>query len=217
MDYYVDNLVGDEDDACGFLAGEPPLAAAVGLDGGEGFRLADAGGELKGETHLAVEGDGIGEGILDEHRRVVGGPGGIADGGGVAQLMVDLLGYVRGKGGQEHGEGFHHLLGDGTPGQEVAHGDHEGADGGVEGEAFDVVGDFLDGLVDELELLLVGRGVGAGLGEFPEFFEETEYTFDAVGVPGLGLLDGAEEHLVEAEGVGTVARHKVVGVLDVEH
>ena len=169
LDNYVDNLVGDEDDAFGFLAVEPFLASAIGLDSGYSILLANAIRELEGETHLAVEGDGIGEGILDKHLLVVRWPNGIADGGVVAKLMVDLLGNVRSKGGHEHGEGFHHFLGDRTFGQQVVDGNHKGADGGVEGEAFNVVGDFLDGLVDELELLLVGRGVGAGLGEFPEF------------------------------------------------
>ena len=40
---------------------------------------------------------------------------------------------------------------------------------------------------------------------------------DAVGVPGLRLLHGTEEHLVEAQRVGTVFLDNHVGVDHVEH
>ena len=51
--------------------------------------------------------------------------------------------------------------------------------------------------------------------ETPELLDEAEDAFDAVGVPRLGHLDGAEEHLVHAQGVGPVFFHEVVGILHV--
>ncbi len=51
----------------------------------------------------------------------------------------------------------------------------------------------------------------------PQFLDESVHAVDAVGVPRLALLKRAEEHLVEAERVGSVALHYIVGVDNVEH
>ena len=107
--YYVDDFVGDKDDAFGFFSVEPFLSASVGFYCGYGFLLAGCCGEVEGESHFAVESDWIGEVVFDEHFFVVGGPHGLADTGGVPQLMVYFFGYVRCKGSKEDGEGFDDL------------------------------------------------------------------------------------------------------------
>ena len=54
--------------------------------------------------------------------------------------------------------------------------------------------------------------ITSAMKEIPEFAQEAEGALDAIGVPRLALLQGAEEHLVEAQGVGAVLRDDVVGV-----
>ncbi len=48
--------------------------------------------------------------------------------------------------------------------------------------------------------------------EAPEFTQESEYAFDALGIPGFALFDGAEEHLVHAERIGAVPGNEVVWI-----
>lgn len=185
--------------------------------------MADAEWQLHGEAHLAVEGHWVVEGVFYEHALVACGPGAEGDGVLVAEEVPELFADVWGEwcheGEQRLEDGALVALGCG----EVVDADHEGGYAGVEREALDVVADLLDGLVEDLEFGLGGFGVADAelvlvvVEEAPELLHEAEHAFDAVGVPRLGLLDGAEEHLVESECVGAVAGHEVVGVLHVEH
>ena len=93
---------------------------------------------------------------------------------------------------------------------------HEGRDAGVVGEHLDVLADLLDELVYRLHHLLRRHVVVAwSRHQVPELLEEAVAAVNACYVPRLRLLDGAEEHLVETQRVGTVVVADVVGVHDV--
>ena len=53
--------------------------------------------------------------------------------------------------------------------------------------------------------------------QLPQLLQEAMASVNAVGIPGLALLHGAEEHFIQAQGVGTVALNYHVGVHHVEH
>ena len=100
---------------------------------------------------------------------------------------------------------------------------HEGADGGVVREVGDVLGYLLYQSVDGLQLFACGLFVGEYEvvllveADVPYFSEETVTTIDAVGVPGFGLFQRAEEHFVQTQCVGTEVLDDGVGVYDVVH
>ena len=52
-------------------------------------------------------------------------------------------------------------------------------------------------------------------GDVPDALEEAPHPFDPARLPGLHLLERAHEHLVDAQRVGAVVAHDVVGVDDV--
>ena len=94
---------------------------------------------------------------------------------------------------------------------------HEGGHGCVEGETFDIAGDFLDKLMQTAHIVgsrlrIVYETLVAFVEETPELPDEAVYAVNAVGVPGFGLVKRAEEHLVQAQCVGAVALYDVVGV-----
>ena len=134
----------------------------------------------------------------------------------------EFLGDVRGERREKDG----HRLEDGTLAAlqvgKLIEGDHECADGGVEGEVLDVLLFLADELVEGLEF---GRSCSLlGNGEFlsfeeepPEALEEAVDSVDSLRVPRLALLKRAEEHLVETESVGTVFIADPVRIDDVEH
>jgi len=127
------------------------------------------------------------------------------------------------KGGQEDDEGLQNVAAGALLLCQFADGYHEGRYAGVVGEHFDVFRHLLDEFVERLEAVLAGGGVANGelsvLGEVevPCLAQEAEAAVDTVGVPRLALVDGAEEHLVEAQRVGAVLLDDFVGVDDVEH
>src|SRR5271167_809074 len=49
----------------------------------------------------------------------------------------------------------------------------------------------------------------------PDALEEAFNALDSTRLPGLHLLEGAHEHLVDAQSVGAIRPHDVVGVDDV--
>ena len=53
--------------------------------------------------------------------------------------------------------------------------------------------------------------------EAPELLEEAMYTINTVGVPRLGLLDRAQEHLVESQCISTIFLDDHIRVDHVEH
>ena len=81
---------------------------------------------------------------------------------------------------------------------------------------------FLDKLVKRFERF--GRWIAilehhlVALEELaPQALQESVYAVDAIGVPWLALFERAEEHLIEAECVGSVALYYVVGVNHIKH
>ena len=136
---------------------------------------------------------------------------------------MQLFAYVGSEGGECHDERHQDLPLGTLERRELVHADHEGADGGVVREGLDVASHLLDELVQRLQLLLGGGLIGheqfavAAVEECPELLEEAVATVDTVGIPRLRLLYGTEEHLVHAQGVGTVLFYDHVGVDDVEH
>ena len=50
----------------------------------------------------------------------------------------------------------------------------------------------------------------------PELAHEAVGAFDALHIPGLGLLQWAKEHFIETQSVGAIFLHQIVGVLHVE-
>ena len=82
--------------------------------------------------------------------------------------------------------------------------DHQLGNGGVEMKVLNVVGNFLDGLVEDL----FGFGSFRAFGDFgldlsvvvddeiPEFAEEAGDALYVFGAPGFDGVEGAEEHFV---------------------
>ena len=168
------------------------------------------------------------DGALDECRFVASGPCLFAEWLGAAELGVEFLGQVR----RERVEDFEELnelgLGNCLSIRERIGADHHLRDRGVEAELFDVFADLLDGLVnDALELFVgaflrlrrilnLGRNFAfIGDCDTPDSREEAGHAFDALHLPGLHLFERAHEHFIEAQGVGAVVLHDVVGVDDV--
>ena len=53
--------------------------------------------------------------------------------------------------------------------------------------------------------------------EVPEFFQETVYTVNTIGIPRFGLFYRTEEHFVHTQGVGTVFFDNHVGIDYIVH
>ncbi|MNS52788.1 hypothetical protein D3C72_855150 [compost metagenome] len=137
----------------------------------------------------------------------------------VTQLRPELLGHVRREGREQQNEGLEALTRELVRLVGLVDEDHHLADGGVEAQALDVVGDLLDGLVQragELGVVMPadGRVEGALLGheQAPHALQEAVGAFHALGVPGLGGVERPHEHLVETQRVRAVLRDDVVGV-----
>ena len=86
----------------------------------------------------------------------------------------------------------------------------------------DVVGHLLDQLMDRFQLGRSRLSVGhlqavVAEEEAPKLLEEAVYTVNTIGVPRLGLLDRAQEHLIETQGVGSIFLDNHIGVDHVEH
>ena len=123
----------------------------------------------------------------------------------MSQLVPQLFRDMRGKRAQQDGE----RLQDGTLGAvtQLVQGNHEGRYGGIVGEGLNVFLLLADELVQGLQLLLRGLLVRhqpllAVPEQAPELLQEAVYAVNALGIPGLGLLDGAQEHLVQTQGIG---------------
>lgn len=145
----------------------------------------------------------------------------------MAEGLPEVFGEVRRVGGEEENEGFHGRLGARLGAGEFVGEFHQPADGGVETEGFDVVGDRFDRLVEKAFLGLGHRDVFDGGVDFdfvgevfvgdhpPGAGEEAVDPFDAVHLPGFGGIERAHEHFVEAERIGAVLLDDVIGIDDV--
>lgn len=129
--YDIYNFLWNEDELLDRLAVDPLLSVGMSQDGCLDLIGSSVGREVDGEAHFAADLDWILDGRLDEEALVELRPLGIAHGGGVAQLVPELLGDVRGERCDEDDE----LLEDVAAGAlllgELVDGYHEGRDGGV--------------------------------------------------------------------------------------
>ena len=117
------------------------------------------------------------------------------------------------EGSNQDDEGLQHLLVLALLLREFVHANHEGRDRGVIAEGLDIARNFLNQLMNALHVLSSSLAiVESVLIEVPELLQEAVTAVDAGHVPRLRLLNGTEEHLVEAQRVGTVALADVVGV-----
>ena len=117
-----------------------------------------------------------------------------------------------GKGIEQQQQVLHIAPGAAVGGELIDHG-HHGGNGGVHLQGIDVLGDLLDGLVDDG---LVGRGhlitLSGVLRQVPHTVQEPLGALDGIVGPGSGLLKVADEHDIKPHGVGAVLLHDVVGV-----
>ena len=136
--------------------------------------------------------------------------------------MPELLGDVWREWREQHHEVAVHALGSALHAAEFVGANHKRCHTGVVGELLNVLTHFLDELVNRLQRLgtwfLIDELEFVALEEeSPKAFEEAVHAVDAVGVPRLACLNGTKEHLIETQGVGTVALHDIIGVDNVEH
>ena len=130
--------------------------------------------------------------------------------------LVDLLGDVGRHGVQQLDEHLHFAPGDASFGVEGVDQRHHLGDGGVVLHLLIVVRDLFDG-----EVHIVGHVLGNGFGivhhfhQLPDPVQEPAAAPGSLGGPGNFLIEGAHEHLVQAEGVRTDFGHDFVGVNDV--
>ena len=73
--------------------------------------------------------------------------------------MPELFGYVGSEGSQQDHQRLKYLTRASLQTLQFVDTDHEGSDGGIEGELLDVSADLLDQLVEALEFLLRGRRI----------------------------------------------------------
>lgn len=98
----IHNLLRHEDELADGLAGNPLLGIGMREDSGLYFVRGGIGWDVDGEAHLTADLDGVFDGAFNEVLFFALGPGGVADGGGVAELVPELFGDVWSKGSNEH-------------------------------------------------------------------------------------------------------------------
>ena len=86
----------------------------------------------------------------------------------------------------------------------------------------DVLLRLADELVQRLEFLLGGfvvryQPLFAVPEQTPELLEEAVYTVNSLGIPGFSLLDGAQEHLVQTQGVCPIRIANLVRIHHIVH
>lgn len=82
---------------------------------------------------------------------------------------------------------------------------HHRRDSGVELHLLDILTDLLDGLVERgFQLLRVSLPIGEDVLQAPDTLQEPFAALNGGGVPRGALLKIANEHLIEAHGIGAV-------------
>ena len=220
----IDDAAGNEDGFFDGFAFELFGGGGDGLGGRDDIGFGGIFVNFDGAAHFAHDLDGHFDERDFAFGRVVGGPGGEGDAGFVAQNGPEFLGDVGGVGGEQENEGFCGNARDFVEFGELVDVNHQLGNAGVEAEIFDVLAEFTDGLMAEGFGFGVAWDVGdafvEGVGilgdeEAPATGEEAVDAGNAFGIPGFDLIERAHEHLVEAEGVGAVFSHDVVGIDDV--
>lgn len=233
LDDDVDEFLRDDDDF-GDGAGGGDFGDAWGGEGGglDGCLICVGGyGDFVAQfaIHLDddfdfIDGEGVG---------VVGGPWMFAELAGIemgelrAEAGVDFLGEVWCEGIEAEEELDKFLERHGSSAGEGICADHHLGDGGIEAEFVDVLGDLADGFVDRAAERFIRAGgvghlaaedpaaVGFAEGETPDAGEEAADAFHAFHAPWFHLFEGAHEHFVEAQGIGSVGAHDIVWVDDI--
>ena len=140
----------------------------------------------------------------------------------MTQHVPQFLGNVRRKRGQHHYQRLINLAGAALHAGQLIDTNHESGYRRVVTERLNIAAHLLDEFVNRLERLLVGFLIGENHvitleEECPQALQESAHTLDAVGVPRLAGLDGTQEHLIQAQRVGTIFFHDIIGINDVEH
>ena len=181
------------------------------------------GREVEGEASFSIEGDGEGDAVFFQMAFIKNGPLGVADGGGVSKFLPKFFSHMGREGSEKNHEFFQHLARNALLLSQFSGGNHEGGNGGVVGERFDVLSHFFDEFVERLEVFFrCGFLLDCPLAVFVEeevltLSQEAETTVNAVGIPRFALVDGSEEHFIEAERVCAIGFNNVVGIYDVIH
>ena len=93
---------------------------------------------------------------------------------------------------------------------------HQGRNGGIELQVLNVLSDLFDGLVHfPFVLLAIAVPRLHLVKQGPYTLQEATAALDGVLGPGSGLFKGAQEHLIQAHGVGAIVPHDVVRVDDI--
>jgi hypothetical protein len=108
------------------------------------------------EAEFAIDGDGVGDSFGLEEGRVVSGPRGILEWGGVPESFPEFGGYVRGKRLQKYQHGLPDSAFSASEALHLIEEGHEVGDASVEAEALQVFGDAFDEVM-EVAQLLTGR------------------------------------------------------------
>ena len=182
--------------------GQLGLGLGLGHIGGDHDAAANLALHLHGDLHLAAHQGGF----------VPGGPGVMVDGLRVAQVLPHFLGDVGRNGVEQQQQGLQLGAGDGACGVHLVDQGHHGGDGRVVLHGLVVLGDLLDGLVHQ-----AARAWGVALALAHHLCSRTRVQEPAaalrtVGGPRNRLVEGAHEHLVQAEGVRAQLVNDVVGV-----
>ena len=175
------------------------------------------------EARLAIETDGEVDGVFFQVFLVAHWPLCIADSGVVSECLPKFFCNVRAEWSQQHNKVLQHFLARALHLVQLVQANHEGRDRGVIREVLNVLRNFLDELVDGLQLFLRAFWVVATQfaflveSEHPQFLQEAVATVDSVGVPRLACLHRTEEHFIKTKGVGTETLHNHIWVHHVEH
>ena len=130
----------------------------------------------------------------------------------VAHLFPQFLGHVRSEGIQQLQQHFILAAGGAAGIRQGVHIDHQLGDGGVGLQAVDVLAHLLDGAVHQGFQFGTHAAFQQLVAHGPDAVQEALATLDGGGVPGSGLLEVADEHLIQAQGIGTVLVHHSSGL-----
>lgn len=148
LDYDVYNLSGNNDNLFRGLAIHPFGGIFMGKSSFFYLFARHVGRQLHAETGLSVEGDSVSQRVFFQVFFVVDGPFGVAYGRVMAAYVPQFFSYVRSERSNQDDQRFE----DGTlvafQAAQFVYADHEGTDGGIVREMFDVERHLLDQFVE---------------------------------------------------------------------
>ena len=137
------------------------------------------------------------------------------------QLQPDLFGNMRGEGGKKNIQRLQDLPLVAFQVGQFVDAYHECRHRRVEREALDIASDLAYGVMEDLQFQPGWSPCGNVeisiliIKQPPVFLQETENSFDALGVPGLGQFYRTQEHLIHPQGIGAIFDNQVIGALHV--